>query len=284
MNNENRYMQGINKVLRYIRDHPGEPVSLAKLAALGHFSPYHFHRIISAYLNEPLYAYIKKRRLARAAQLLRYTRRSVTDIALSVGYGTPASFSEAFRKEFGLSASSYKKRHAGRFRAGSDADYEQAGFTPRPVIKILEDQRVVYIRVFGAYEAEKIGRAWERLLAFCRERQLLNGRTALYGISYDNPDIHPDGRYEYNACIAVDREVEPRDEIGVKTLPGGKYAVFQYRGPYANLNRVYHLIFNRWLPGSRHVLRDTEIFDRYAYTPESQPSGEPLTVIHVPVE
>ncbi len=277
-------MEGINKVLLYIRDHADEPISLKKLAAMGNFSPYHFHRIISAYLNEPLYAYIKKQRLAKAAQLLRYTRHSVTSVSLAVGYNSTSSFSSAFKNEFGLSAGSYRKRFRTSVTDSVGTASEITGFTTQPEIKTLNAIRIFYIRVYGSYEPDKIGRAWDTLLAFGRHHKLLNAQTALYGISYDNPDIYPDGRYEYNACIAADHAVEPVDEIGIKTLPGGKYAVFQYQGPYANLNRVYQLIFNRWLPATTHSLRDSEIYDRYIYTPGDRRAGDPLTVIHIPVE
>ncbi len=36
---------------------------------------------------------------------------------------------------------------------------------------------------------------------------------------------------------------KPKGEVGVKEVPGGKYAVFRYQGPYENLRAVYDTIY-----------------------------------------
>jgi AraC-like DNA-binding protein len=46
-------------------------------------------------------------RLKRAAQLLRESGMSVTEIAYNVGFKDPSHFSKLFKKQFGVSPKSY---------------------------------------------------------------------------------------------------------------------------------------------------------------------------------
>ena len=56
----------------------------------------------------PIYQYQKDLRLQKAQQLLRETDLSISVIASEVGYTSPAKFSEAFKKRFGISPREYK--------------------------------------------------------------------------------------------------------------------------------------------------------------------------------
>lgn len=75
------YHQCVNRVVEYINNHLGEEIDLERLAEISHFSPYHFHRIMKAFLGEPLGAFIVRTRIETAARLLRYSTMPVSDIA-----------------------------------------------------------------------------------------------------------------------------------------------------------------------------------------------------------
>ena len=68
------YHQCVNRVVEYINNHLGEEIDLERLAEISHFSPYHFHRIMKAFLGEPLGAFIVRTRIETAARLLRYRK------------------------------------------------------------------------------------------------------------------------------------------------------------------------------------------------------------------
>ena len=104
----NDYQRRINLVVEYIRMHLDEQIDLRTLAEISAFSPYHFHRIVSAMLGEPLGEFIVRTRIETAARLLRYTDTPVSEIAYRVGYDTPSSLSKAFRRFFGISPKMYR--------------------------------------------------------------------------------------------------------------------------------------------------------------------------------
>ena len=43
-NTRNYYNERINTVLQYINEHLNEELDIEKLALLGHYSPFHFHK------------------------------------------------------------------------------------------------------------------------------------------------------------------------------------------------------------------------------------------------
>ena len=102
-NNQER----INKVLVYISEHLDEKLDLEKLALMSNFSVYHFHRIMRAYLNEPLGAFVTRLRLDKAANLLEFTKDPISDIAYRVGFEVPSSLNKAFRKRFGTTPAAF---------------------------------------------------------------------------------------------------------------------------------------------------------------------------------
>lgn len=55
--------------------------------------------------------YILKLRLDRAANLLRTTNKTVTEVVFSVGIESPSYFTKAFKAQFGVSPSDFKNKH-----------------------------------------------------------------------------------------------------------------------------------------------------------------------------
>ena len=67
------YIERVNAVIDYIETHLADDLSLAALAAVAHFSPYHFHRVFSTLVGETLSRFISRLRIERAATLLTST-------------------------------------------------------------------------------------------------------------------------------------------------------------------------------------------------------------------
>ena len=106
--------KGQEKLIRHLRDHiVGDELhysSLRELAAEHGISVSYLQKSFKQVYGMPIYQYLKTYRLERAAAALRNSKRSVTRIALDAGYTNPAKFSEAFRRQFGLPPSEYRKR------------------------------------------------------------------------------------------------------------------------------------------------------------------------------
>ena len=77
------YEKRVNRVIDHIRERLGEALTLAELARVAAFSPFHFHRIFSALAGETLFAYIQRQRIEKAAGVLAAgSRPSILEVAL----------------------------------------------------------------------------------------------------------------------------------------------------------------------------------------------------------
>ena len=111
MSLEEEYIKRILKVLIYIEKHIDEEMTLEELAKIACYSPYHFHRIFQAVVEETVCQYVKRLKMEKAAGKLRYTSLPVTEIALDASYDTPSAFTKGFKQFMGKSPKSYRALH-----------------------------------------------------------------------------------------------------------------------------------------------------------------------------
>ena len=108
---ENGEEQGglIDRILRYVKQNHTRNVTLEEICE--HFScsrsyiSHNFKRNTNMSFRE----YVTHLRLEDAKTLLSYSKLSITEIALSVGFGDSAYFSSVFKASFGCSPSCYRK-------------------------------------------------------------------------------------------------------------------------------------------------------------------------------
>lgn len=118
-----RYVARINRVVDHIDAHLAEPLDLAALAAVAHFSPWHFHRLFQAMTGETLAERVRRRRLeVAAARLLASPPQSALSVGLSVGFASAEVFTRAFKAHFGVTPSAWRR---GGWRAWAAGHQEQ---------------------------------------------------------------------------------------------------------------------------------------------------------------
>jgi AraC family transcriptional regulator len=96
-------------VMNYIERHLGDQVCLLQLAELTRLSLHHFCRAFKQSFGIPAHKYQVRRRMEVAKLLLADPARSVTDIALTLGYAQTSSFSSAFLKTTGWTPTLYRR-------------------------------------------------------------------------------------------------------------------------------------------------------------------------------
>jgi AraC family transcriptional regulator len=79
-----------------------EALTIADLAQAAGMSRYHFSRRFRAELGVSPYRFVQQVRIQRARELLRSQQRSVTQVALAVGFTDLARFAIAFRAQVGM--------------------------------------------------------------------------------------------------------------------------------------------------------------------------------------
>ena len=98
----------IQDALNYIEKNLCEELSLDEIAAAAGFSKFYFHRVFQSETGMPVYDYIRKRRLAGAAVLLRTTGISILDIAVAFCFESQEAFMRAFKRVYLLPPGRYR--------------------------------------------------------------------------------------------------------------------------------------------------------------------------------
>lgn len=258
----------INRVLDHIDQHLGEPLDLEALAALAHFSPWHFHRVFQALTGETLADCVRRRRLEGAAQrLLQSPRRTALAVALEVGFASAEVFSRAFKAHFGHTPTAWRqggwrgwvearRAHLRKIHQDQRKAHQAvlAGFRQDPEhwpqgpvslsltaismpieFKTLPTFRLAYLRHTGPYGHSDITRAWERFGAWCAENGLMRPRRKMLGIALDNPVITRADQCRYDACVEVGADFQPGGDIGVQVLAARHYACSRFVGTGADV-------------------------------------------------
>jgi AraC-type DNA-binding domain-containing proteins len=95
--------QIIEDVIFWIESDLSRPMSASVVAERAGYTRWHLQKIFKDNTGMTLIHYIRLRRMTLAAQLLKMTTLSVTDIYMRVGYNDGSTFCRVFYRRFGLS-------------------------------------------------------------------------------------------------------------------------------------------------------------------------------------
>lgn len=102
----------LRRVEEYVRAREGERVRIADLAAEAGISPGHLVRTFKRSTGRTVHQFVEDVRLERARALLSGTTLPLKQVASRLGFGTPSSFSLAFRRATGTTPGRYRREAA----------------------------------------------------------------------------------------------------------------------------------------------------------------------------
>lgn len=102
--------QTILDALTYITSHYNEDLNLNFVAKKFCFSPCYFSRIFKQATGMLYIEYLNKIRINEAQKLLKKTNKSITEIAIEVGFNSLTNFGRVFKQISGCSPRQYKNR------------------------------------------------------------------------------------------------------------------------------------------------------------------------------
>jgi AraC family transcriptional regulator len=265
------YAQRIDRVIDHLRGNLHRQVKLEELARVACFSEFHFHRIFGAVAGETLNNFTNRLRLEKAARLLRYSDKSLTDIALDCGFSSSATFSRAFRSGYDTSPSQFRK--SGEIKKSKickelfdDRDYdlpmsaeEKRAAFPVTLIDVPERQ-VAYIRVTNAFEEGRVLAALKTLIEWAKSQDIFS-QGILFGMTVDDPHVTPMHLYRYEVCFASSLPFECMRGMSKLKMPAMRYAVTKVSGDLHKVATAWDYLYRNWLIHS-------------AYEPEHAPALE----------
>lgn len=105
-----RSVDDIGRIIQYMYDNIADDITVEDIAELIHVSKSYVSRKFKRNTGMTLIEYLRMIRVKMAMTLLVSTKRSVEDIAFTVGYNSPKYFYTAFKKYAGCSPSEFRKK------------------------------------------------------------------------------------------------------------------------------------------------------------------------------
>jgi AraC family transcriptional regulator len=315
------YTARINRVIDYIEANIGKDLSLAELAGVAHFSPFHFHRIFSAMVGETLNGFIWRIRVEKAAdRLINNPKKSITEIALEYGFSGSSTFARAFREAFHMSARQWRSggylqaskpgktdRKEGQVVSNRRQEFDIYPYYTENVnkqlwrvemkpdkeliasveVKDIADIHVAYIRHIGPYAGDQqlFGNLFNRLCTWAGPRGLLRfPETKFITIYYDNPEITDESKLRTDVCVTVPADTQVDGEVGKATIPAGKYAIAHFEINPEQYGDAWNAVYGGWLPESGYQPDDRPCFELYLNDPKTHPEGKHIVDIYAPVK
>ncbi|MEO0461144.1 MAG: AraC family transcriptional regulator [Myxococcota bacterium] len=262
-----RILKTLDEIQTRLDDEDLDPASLAENAG---FSRHHFHRVFRGMTGESVMGFVRRLRLERAAQRLRFGQAPVTDVAFASGYQSHEAFTRAFRDRFGTSPRDFRAD----FRHTIDKDIDAWTEERSPVV-------VVSLRHVGCYDT--CFDTWDTLIQRLGDFGLLERMRRSFGLVYDDQDITRLDQLRYDACVELD--CSPGDalppEFQERTIPGGRYAIVRHTGPYDTMVASYIALLGGWLPHRGVELYDEPVVEVYLNDPRAAAPHELISEISV---
>ena len=265
MNKSNEiYRSRINKVIDYVNNNLHKSISLEELAAVAFFSPFHFHRIFVAVTGETVNNFTNRMRNERAARLLKFSKKSISEISIECGFSSTSTLSRLFKQYFEISPSEYRKGGTiknskirkelfptNKYHCNLSDEELKNKF---PVeIRQLPERRIAYMRVTDAFREGVVLSVFSDMVRWAKNENLFYSET-IFGMSLDDPDVTPKEKYRYEVCITIPRdfEIDSSSALETTTLPKCKYAVTSVSGDLNLVGAAINYLFDNWLINSAY--------------------------------
>ncbi|MFP4059004.1 MAG: AraC family transcriptional regulator [Bacteroidota bacterium] len=301
---QKEYIHRINRVIDFIEQNLDKDLSVATLAGVANFSPFHFHRLFSAFTGETLNGFVKRIRIEKAASLLLHDKQQpISEVAWYCGYNNVSVFCRNFRDRFSMSAQEFRESNDyanSKIRQPesknskiktSSIDYvcnvetiKKGGFIMKNNIQIKEmpSLKLVYTRHVGSFHL--IGQAYGKLMQWAGPRGLLsNPDVKTVTVYHDNPAVTDIDKLRQSACITVESDVKTEGEFGNMSLPGGKHVVGSFEISPMEFEEAWNSVCV-WLSESGYQPADGYPFELYHNNHEEHPEKKFIVDICIPVK
>ncbi|MEO1129122.1 MAG: AraC family transcriptional regulator [Planctomycetota bacterium] len=270
----------IEAARRLLEQRLDEQVPLEELAAAAHYSMFHFHRLFRSVVGETVREHQRRLRLERAAHRLVHGDADILSIAIDAGYDSHEAFTRAFRRRFDVAPSAFRdERREVRARK---LEVMQMGAIR---IERRQPQRVAYVRHVGPYSG--VGDAWATLMKW-GWMKMLGGMPETFGLCFDDPDVTPEEKTRYEACMVVNDKAKAKGAVLVKEIPGGVYAVTVHEGPFEAIGQTYAALCGAVasgpVEGRSWTLGDPPSLEKYLTDPRKTDPANLRTEVWMPVQ
>lgn len=273
-------------LLRFIDENFKEDIDIEKIEEISHYSYRNINRIFQSLQHETIGKHIKRIRLEKAAEYLKYTNQQVSDIAINVGFSDVSSFSKAFKKRFNCSPLSFRQT----IETNEKINIEVIGNSTRETIsfsiKTLPKFEILYLEHKGNYNnIRAIEKTWDIFIKYCNKKKLISDESIFFSETLDDDKITDDFQCRTNVAMILNKTLDfvPKDLFQIKTHTAQKYAKFIHIGATEKLEKTYNKIYGSWLTDVQLEFGDKPTLEFYVNHHENISEENFITEIYIPI-
>ncbi len=268
----------IRDLLVWLESHLDQHLSLDNVALKAGYSKWHLQRMFKDVTGHAIGAYIRARRLSKAAVALRLTSRPILDIGLQYRFDSQQTFTRAFKKQFNQTPAWYRL----------SSEWNSCGIRP-PIrlddnsmpestfVTLLETVLVGQTQTYSC-TLEQISSYRDEMRIHFWKQFLLETDTVppvLYGLHQVRASQEKDDEQEilYTTAVPSDQAVNLHSGQSV-LLEAGNYVQFTYNGPRTELQEFILLLYSTCMPTLGLTRRQGQDIERF-YTHGGKKRPEP---------
>ncbi|MEM6515069.1 MAG: AraC family transcriptional regulator [Bacteroidota bacterium] len=291
------HQKSITSVLDYIENHLEDDLSLNTLAAVGNYSPFHFHRLFKDSTGQTVNNYVTRKRIEHAAAiLLRHPEISVSALSLHYHFSSNASFTRAFKKFYGLSPREFRKNGKGKYSKIHKQNSKNGQVTSefqnyvcatknKPMnkhinVKLEDELHFASIDFVGKQNSEK---AFGELLSWSEANGLLqNDNFKLASIFYDSLKITAPEHVRMKAALLIEKPLSNEDKILNLTFPKGNYIIGHFEITMEDFERCWTSMFI-YMNNNGHKKAERPAFQLYHNDFRTHPEKKCIVDLYIPI-
>lgn len=269
----------IRDLLVWLESHLDQPLSLDNVAAKAGYSKWHLQRMFKDVTTHAIGAYIRARRLSKAAVALRLTSRPILDIALQYRFDSQQTFTRAFKKQFAQTPAWYRRASEWNSFGIRPPIRLDDSTLPEPTFVTLPETLLVGQTQSYSCTLEQISRFRDEMrLHFWKQFLTETDRVppVLYGLHQVRASQEKDDEQEilYTTAVPADQLATSMQSNQSVLLEAGDYVQFTYEGPRTELQEFILLLYGTSMPTLGLTRRYGQDIERF-YTHGGKKLAEP---------
>jgi len=287
MTRQNSKLTNIKRAVQFIEtalaeDKAPSVKDIAQAAGLSHF---HFHRIYKLLTGETCAQTITRLRLARGTSALLQDNISITEAAMTAGYGSSQAFAKVIKRELQTNASDMRtdpERLAKTIQTlikPNDSISDQTAPALRIEVGSLEPLEILVVRTENIYP--DLVDTYNNLFEIAGGPDNVR---AVFGLPHEDIELFDDGDFTFDAGLLPQTPV-PLSTMNVSTqlIRSGHYLIARHKGLDADLPNTLNALYSTIIRSSNIDFADAPCLHHYIDDPEEIEEALCRTDIYVPI-
>lgn len=296
------YKKRIIRIIKYIDEHLDDDLSLEKVAAVGAYSPFHFHRIFKLITGETLQNYIIRKKIEKSALYLALRKNvDIKEIYMELGFANHSVFNKTFKKYYGKSPSEFRRSAPESFHKILQVESKNGQVdtvfrqyicnienllnwrTMNLKIKVteLQEMNLACVMSLGLADVEK---SYDILINWAKKKQLFpRENVKMISVYHDSFKVTPPEKVRIHASMLLDNQLmEQEGEVFPETIEAGKFIIGSGEVTLNDFEKSWASLF-LWMNENHYSIRKALPFEIYHSNFKEHPEGKMIVDFCIPI-